>query len=94
MIEDLTFDRDPSINSGMPINCTVKANDNEGDSISFLFRLKGPSTGNTWLNETDWQLSNSWMCDTSNLSLGDYIINVLAKDNEHPAEMRCYASKE
>jgi len=45
------------------------------------------------LTKPDWQLSNSWMCDTSNLSLGDYIINVLAKDNEHPAEMRFYASK-
>ncbi len=66
--------------AGSSIKWTAKAVDSENDPISYMFRLKGPSTGDVWLSVTQWTLDNTWKWNTAPGDAGKYQISVWVRD--------------
>ena len=88
------FNQEPSIISlepdkpgpqeaGSSIKWTARAVDPENDPLSYMFRLKGPSTGDVWLPVTQWIQDNTWKWDTTSADAGKYQISVWVRDPAH-----------
>ncbi|HUS75505.1 MAG TPA: hypothetical protein VMY43_05795, partial [Methanothrix sp.] len=69
--------------AGSPIKWTAKAEDPENDAMSFMFRLKGPSTGEVWMQVTQWSQDNTWKWDTNSADAGKNQISVWVRDESH-----------
>jgi hypothetical protein len=62
------------------IEWTASAIDPEGDELSYLFRTRGPATGNEWRDIGDWCFDNTWIWETSPDDIGDTDICVRIRD--------------
>ncbi len=82
-ITSLEPDKPGPQDAGSSIKWTAKAVDSENDPISYMFRLKGPSTGDVWLPVTKWTLENTWKWDTAPKDAGKYQISVWVRDPAH-----------
>ena len=73
IIESLTPDKPSGQGvAGDAITWTAKATDPEPeDQLLYMFRLNGPSTGNTWKDVSKWG-DNSWVWKTSKEDAGQY----------------------
>ncbi|MCX6674722.1 MAG: hypothetical protein NTY37_13200 [Methanothrix sp.] len=69
--------------AGSTVKWTAKAEDPENDPVSFMFRLKGPSTGDVWQPVTSWSEEKSWKWETNPEDAGNYQISVLVRDEMH-----------
>ncbi len=75
--------------SGSSIKWTAKAEDPENDPMSFMFRLRGPSTGDVWepidvwKPVSQWSPDNTWKWDTNSQDAGKYQISVSVRDETH-----------
>ncbi|MGV8175007.1 MAG: hypothetical protein ACP5OU_04835, partial [Methanothrix sp.] len=85
-ITDLESDKSSPQEAGSLIRWTARAEDPEGDTLFYLFSLKGPSTGESWATAADWSNQKSWDWDTSSYSAGNYQIRALVKDEAHPED--------
>jgi len=81
VVNSLTANPASPQNVGTAIKWTASATDPEGDSISYRFYLKGPSTGGAWQQVKDWSSNNQW--DWTPSQQGDYEINVWIRDGNH-----------
>ncbi|MDD1751331.1 MAG: hypothetical protein LUO89_15820, partial [Methanothrix sp.] len=79
----LESDRPSPQEAGSSIKWTANAVDNENDPLSFMFRLKGPSTGESWTPVTQWSQDNTWKWSTNIADAGKYQISVLVRDDMH-----------
>ena len=61
----LSPDKPEPQSAGAAITWTASATDPDGDPLYYLFRLKGPSTGNSWQIMRDWSTDNTWTWYTS-----------------------------
>lgn len=82
-ITSLESDKPGPQDAGSSIKWTAKAVDSDNDPISYMFRLKGPSTGDVWLSVTKWTLENTWKWDTAPGDAGKYQISVWVRDPAH-----------
>ena len=82
-ITSLEADKPGPQDAGSSIKWTAKAVDPENDPISYMFRLKGPSTGDVWLSVTQWAQDNTWKWDTASGDAGKYQISVWVRDPSH-----------
>src|SRR5271157_3115832 len=84
IIESLTPDKPSGQGvAGDAITWTAKATDPEPeDQLLYMFRLNGPSTGNTWKDVSKWG-DNSWVWQTSEENAGQYQIEVWVRDGKH-----------
>jgi len=85
-ITDLEVDKSSPQMAGSLIRWTAGAEDLEGDPLFFLFQLKGPSTGESWITVADWSSGRRWDWDTASYSAGNYQIRALVKDEAHPED--------
>jgi hypothetical protein len=69
--------------AGSSIKWTAKAEDPENDPMSFMFRLRGPSTGDVWKPVSQWSPDNTWKWDTNSQDAGKYQISVWVRDETH-----------
>ena len=51
--------------------------------MSFIFRLKGPSTGDVWKPVNSDPSDNTWKWDTNSEDAGNYQISVSVRDETH-----------
>ena len=72
--------------AGSSIKWTAKAEDPENDPMSFMFQLKGPSTGDVWQPVTSWSEKKSWKWETNPEDAGNYQISVLVRDEMHAGQ--------
>ena len=79
----LESDRHSPQEAGSSIIWMAKAEDPENDPMSFMFRLKGPSTGDVWKPVNSGPSDNTWKWDTNSEDAGNYQISVLVKDEMH-----------
>jgi hypothetical protein len=70
-------------NAGSSIQWTAAANDPDGDTILYRFYLKGPSTGNAWIQKRDWSSDNTWTWTTTAADAGNSQVNVWIRDGKH-----------
>ena len=82
-INSLDSDKPGPQDAGSSIKWTAKAVDPENDPLSYMFRLKGPSTGDAWLSVTQWTQDNTWKWDTTSGDAGKYQISVWVRDPGH-----------
>ena len=61
----LSPDKSEPQSAGAAITWTASATDPDGDPLYYLFRLKGPATGNSWQIMRDWSTDNTWTWYTS-----------------------------
>ena len=69
--------------AGSTIKWTAKANDPEDDPMSFIFRLKGPSTGDVWKPVNQDLSDKTWEWNTNSEDAGNYQISVSVRDEMH-----------
>ena len=85
----LESDKTSPQEAGSSIRWTAKAEDPENDPISFMFRLRGPSTGDVWepvdiwKPVSQWSQDNAWKWDTNPQDAGKYQISVWVRDETH-----------
>ena len=85
----LESDKSSPQEAGSSIKWTAKAEDPENDPMSFMFRLKGPSTGDVWepvdvwKPVSQWSPDNTWKWDTNSEDAGKYQISVSVRDETH-----------
>ncbi|MBN1236098.1 MAG: hypothetical protein JW999_08635, partial [Methanotrichaceae archaeon] len=81
----LESDKPSPQEAGTTIKWTARAEDPDNDPMSFMFRLKGPSTGEIWtpVTVTQWSGDNTWKWDTNSAIAGRYQISVLVRDEMH-----------
>ena len=82
-ISSLESDKPGPQDAGSSIKWTAIAVDPENDPISYMFRLKGPSTGDVWLSVTQWTEDNTWKWNTASGDTGKYQISVWVRDPGH-----------
>jgi len=83
MLTALESDKSNPQEAGSSIRWTARAEDPENDPISFIFRLKGPSTGDVWKPVNSDLSDNTWKWDTNQGDAGDYQISVSVRDEAH-----------
>jgi len=86
VIDSIDSDKESPQEAGSSIKWTAKTTDPEDDTVSFLFRLKGPSTGDEWTIVAPWSEKDTWKWDTNLQDAGKYQISVWIKDESHPEE--------
>ncbi|MDF0594386.1 Ig-like domain-containing protein, partial [Methanotrichaceae archaeon M04Ac] len=79
----LTADKSSPQNAGTSILWTASGTDPDGDSIQYRFWLKGPSTGNAWVEKRGWSTVNTWSWTTTNADVGANQVNVWVRDGNH-----------
>jgi protocatechuate 3,4-dioxygenase beta subunit len=79
----LESDKSSPQEAGSSIKWTAKAEDPENDPMSFIFRLKGPSTGDVWKPVNQDPSDNTWKWDTNSIDAGNYQISVSVRDETH-----------
>ena len=57
--------------------------DPDGDTILYMFRLKGPSTGGVWQPVSGWSKDNTWNWDTTAANVGNNQVAVWVRDGKH-----------
>ncbi|MDD2834587.1 MAG: hypothetical protein PHY05_00400, partial [Methanothrix sp.] len=83
MLITLESDKSSPQEAGSSIKWTARAEDPENDPMSFIFRLKGPSTGDVWKPVNSDLSDNTWKWDTNPGDAGDYQISVSVRDEMH-----------
>jgi len=83
MLVLLDSDKSSPQEAGASIKWTARAEDPESDPVSFIFRLKGPSTGNVWTPVNSDLSDNTWRWDTNPADAGSYQIKVSVYDEMH-----------
>ncbi len=83
MLTALESDKSSPQEAGSSIKWTAKAEDPENDPMSFIFRLKGPSTGDVWKPVNSNPSDNTWKWDTNPEDAGNYQISVSVRDETH-----------
>ncbi|MDQ1261129.1 MAG: Cna protein B-type domain protein, partial [Euryarchaeota archaeon] len=83
MLTALESDKSSPQEAGSTIKWTAKAEDPENDPMSFIFRLKGPSTGDVWKPVNSDPSENTWKWDTNPEDAGNYQISVSVRDEMH-----------
>jgi hypothetical protein len=83
MLTALESDRSSPQEAGSSIRWTARAEDPENDPMSFIFRLKGPSTGDVWKPVNSDLSDNTWKWDTNPADAGNYQISVSVRDEAH-----------
>ncbi len=79
----LSPDRPSPSLEGAVVTWTATAYDPEGDTLYYLFWLRGPSTGNVWKVVRDWSSSNAWTWVTSPGDVGEYDLYMYVRDGRH-----------
>lgn len=79
----LRSDRQSPQDQGTKITWTITASDPEGDTILYQYWLKGPSTEDQWVPDTDWSTSKSWLWNTAQTKAGIYTIEARIRDGYH-----------
>ena len=83
MLTALESDKSSPQEAGSSIKWTAKAEDPENDPMSFIFRLKGPSTGDVWKPVNSDPSDNTWKWNTNPEDAGNYQISVSVRDEMH-----------
>ncbi|MEI8003538.1 MAG: hypothetical protein WCG94_04320, partial [Methanothrix sp.] len=79
----LESDKSSPQEAGSSIIWMANAKDPENDPLSFMFRLKGPSTGDVWKQVAQWSQEKAWKWDTNLEDAGNYQISVWVRDEMH-----------
>jgi predicted metal-dependent enzyme (double-stranded beta helix superfamily) len=80
----LTPDKAEPQTAGTAITWTASATDpDDGDTLSYRFWIKGPSTGGSWSIKRDWSTDNNWTWSTSSTDIGNTDISVWIRDGHH-----------
>ena len=79
----LDSDKSSPQEAGASIKWTARAEDPESDPVSFMFWLKGPSTGDVWKPVNSDLRDNTWRWDTNQADAGSYQIKVSVSDEMH-----------
>ncbi|MCK9564649.1 MAG: hypothetical protein M0Q43_01205, partial [Methanothrix sp.] len=79
----LESDKSNPQEAGSSIKWTAKAEDPENNIMSFVFRLKGPSTRDVWKPVSSDPYDNTWKWDTNSEDAGNYQISVSVSDETH-----------
>ncbi len=83
MLTALVSDKSSPQEAGLSIKWTANAEDPENDPLSFIFKLKGPSTGDVWKPVNSDPSDNTWKWDTNPEDAGNYQISVSVRDEMH-----------
>ncbi|MFA6371729.1 MAG: hypothetical protein WCW68_03810, partial [Methanothrix sp.] len=82
-LTSLESDKSSPQEAGSSIKWTANAEDPENDLMSFIFRLKGPSTRDVWKPVNSDPSDNTWKWDTNSEDAGNYQISVSVSDETH-----------
>ncbi len=78
---------------GVKVAWTTTASDPDKDTVLYQYWLKGPSTEEQWVPETQWTTSNSWIWNTAQVKAGIYTVEVKIRDGYHADVESCDGSK-
>ncbi|MHA2342672.1 MAG: OmpL47-type beta-barrel domain-containing protein, partial [Candidatus Hodarchaeales archaeon] len=74
----------PDLAEPQPANTNVTwsclGNDTDGDLIRYMFRLRGPSTNDTWVTVRGFKVGRKWMWQTSDDDVGETDVKCVVKD--------------
>lgn len=83
IMNSLTPDRPSPQPAGTTINWTAIATDPENDQVLYKFLLKGPSSNDQPVQETDWIADNKWPWITLPTDTGTFQVEVRVRDGKH-----------
>jgi parallel beta-helix repeat protein len=79
-VETLTPDSEEPQQPGTFIKWSCLGNDTEGDLLRYMFRMRGPSTNNTWVTTRGFKKGRKWKWVTTTEDIGETDIKCVVKD--------------
>jgi hypothetical protein len=83
IMNSLTPDRPSPQPAGTTINWTAIATDPENHQLLYKFLLRGPSSNEQVVRETDWIAENKWAWITLPTDTGTFQVEVRVRDGKH-----------
>ena len=79
-ITSLTPNKPSPQYAGTIVTWTAIASDQGNGPLFYRFLLKGPSTGNQWAEQTQWDSGYTWQWITTKADIGSNVVEVQARD--------------
>jgi hypothetical protein len=79
-VEILNPDLEAPQAAGANITWSCLGNDTEGDRLRYMFRIRGPSTNNTWVTMRGYRVGRKWTWATTDADVGETAIRCVVKD--------------
>jgi parallel beta-helix repeat protein len=66
--------------AGTNVTWSCQASDPEGDLLRYMFRMRGPSTGDTWVTVRGFRVGRKWKWQTKQADMGETDVKCVVKD--------------
>jgi hypothetical protein len=66
--------------AGINITWACKASDSTGDLLRYMFRMRGPSTNDTWTTMRGYRKGRKWIWQTTPDDIGETDVKCVVKD--------------
>jgi parallel beta-helix repeat protein len=80
--------------TGTNVTWSCLGSDTEGGVIRYMFRIRGPSTNNTWLTKRGYRVGRKWKWQTSEADIGETDVRCVVKDSGRLKSQKTYGDYE